>query len=211
MTTLVAPHVLAVAADERPTPELLCLRFAATQGHPVGVAVVPSEFEEALYRLNNLPRQLRALFHDLDPHDPDEDILEEHEHEAMSLVQGAVLLEEAVDAFYEAVEQFRFPLVVRRASASSGVQVQDRRTALLAIKRMYASEWTYDALEARLATSASVAIVPEHILLHEPLGPAAGGVRSELQRALPEARITEEFYNQHEQIVRITHEEHSFR
>lgn len=211
MTTLVAPHVLAVANDEHPTPELLCLRFAANRGHNVGVAVVPSQFEEALYRLNNLPQQLRALFAGLDPYDPDEDILEEQEHEAMSLVQGAVLLEEAVDAFYEAVQQFTFPLVVRRASSATGVSVPHRRAALLAIKRMYASEWTYNALETRLMTTHSLAITPEHILLHEAVGQAAPAVQHELQRALPEAKITGVFYNEHDQIVRITHAERSFQ
>lgn len=211
MTALVAPHVLAVAPDELPTPELLCLRFAANHGHNVGVAVVPSQFEEALYRLNNLPHQLRLLFAELDPADPDEDILEEHEYEAMSLVQGAVLLEEAVDAFYEALTQFAFPLVVRRAGSATGTEVADRRAALLAIKRLYATDWSYEALETRLEATASLAISPQHVLLHEPLGPPANSVRSELQRALPEARITEVFYNQRNQIVRITHEERSFR
>lgn len=205
MTTLVAPHVLDVASDEHPTPELILLRHAAATGHDVGVAVVPSQFEEALYRLNNLPAQLRRLYADLDPADPDEDIIEEFEGDAVRLVQGAVLLEEAVDAFYDAVERFAFPLTVRIAGTSELLEANNRRFALLATKRLYANAWTYDQLEARLLKTHSLAIQPEHVFLHEPAKPGPRSLVHELQRGITDWTITNVFVNAAGEIVQITH------
>lgn len=206
MTLLVAPHVLAVAPDEQPNPELIMLRHAANAGHEVGVAVVPSQFEEALYRLNNLPAQLRRIYAELDPADPDEDILEEFEEEAVNLVQGAVLLEEAVDAFYDAVAQFAFPLIVRFAGTNTVRSARDRRHALLSIKGLYASAWTFERLEERLLRTHSLAITPEHVLLHEPAKPAPNSLVSELQRGLVDWKIKQVFVNRANQIVWITYE-----
>lgn len=181
------------------------LRHAAATGHKVGVAVVPSQFEEALYRLNNLPALLRRMYAALDPSDPDEDILEECEEEAVRLVQGAVLLEEAVDAFYDAVARFTFPLTVRVAGTSELRQAANRRFALLATKELYASAWTFDRLEERLHRTQSLAITPEHVFLHEPAKPGPRALVNELQRGISDWTITNVFVNAAGEIVQITH------
>lgn len=203
MTQLVAPHVLHVSEYESPSPELLALRRAATDGHPVGVVVVPSEFEENLYRLNNLPVLLRQLFVELDPADPDEDILEEFEHDAIRLVKGAVLLEEAVDAFYEALEGADFPLTVRRSDQGAFTEVTNRRAALLQTKQLYAQEWSYSSFENRLKKTQSIAISPGHVFLHSAERAAEPGIVRALQQKQPDANISAVRTDSSGRIVRI--------
>ncbi len=132
-----------------------------------GVAV-PATFEDRFYRLNNLPLLLAGLYHDLDPADPDEDILEEAEAAALALVGEHYLLDEAVDAFYDAIALMPAELVVRRAGDAEGRLVSHRRAALLALKHLYQDDWRATAVLDRLALTGSLAIDARSVLL----GPA---------------------------------------
>lgn len=124
---------------------------------------VPATFEERFYRLNSLPHQLLALYKGLDPADPDEDILEEAEPDAVRLVGQHYLLEESVDLLYDSLA-WSGPTTVRRPG-SHGEAVSGRRAVLLAIKRLYQRDWTADAVIERLARTATLGIDARPVLV----------------------------------------------
>lgn len=142
-----------------------------------GVAVAAA-FEDRFYRFNNLPTLLSALYHDLDPADPDEDILEDVEADALALVGEHYLLDEAVDAFYDAITSLPSELVVRRAGDADGRLVSHRRGALLALKHLYQDDWRAEALLDRLAMTGSLALDARPVLV----GPAHDRPHPELSR-----------------------------
>lgn len=111
---------------------------------------LPASFEEGFYRLNNLPHQLRALYVGLDLSDPDEDIVEEAEPAAVSLLAQSYLLDENVDLLYDSLG-WSGRSMVRRPGAGRGREVVGRRGALLAVKHVYQDDWGMDAVMARLA------------------------------------------------------------
>lgn len=141
---------------------LAALTDAGWRWHGVAVAAA---FEGSFYRLNNLPILLAALYRDLDPTDPDEDILEEVEAEALALVGEHYLLDEAIDAFYDAIAGLPAELVVRRAGDAAGRIAPDRRAALLALKHLYQDDWRVTAVLDRLALTGSLAIDARPVLL----------------------------------------------
>lgn len=129
-----------------------------------GVAVAAS-FEELFYRLNNLPHLLAALYQGLDPADPDEDILEESEAEALALVGEHYLLDESVDAFYDAIADLPPEVVVRRTGDVAGRIAEHRRGALLELKRLFQDDWRVEAILDRLALTGSLAIDARPVLI----------------------------------------------
>lgn len=158
--------------------ELTALAALADAGWRWRGVAVAAAFEDGFYRLNNLPTLLAALYHDLNPADPDEDIVEEVEADALALVGQHYLLDEAVDAFYDAIALLPADLVVRRAGDADGRLVSHRRAALLALKHLYQDDWRAAAVLDRLALTASLAIDARPVLL----GPAHDRPDPELSR-----------------------------
>lgn len=164
------------AAEVEAAPELRALARLERAGWKwVGVAL-PATLEERFYRLNNLPQQLAALYRGLDPADPDEDIVEEVEEEAVALVGQHYLLDETIDAFYEALAGLPQALVVRRAGDPAGRRASHRRAALLELKHLFQDDWRVDTLMDRLALTASLAIDARPVLV----GPAEERTDAEL-------------------------------
>lgn len=169
------------------------------------VTVVPAGVEERFYRLNNLPERLLSVFAGVDPADPDEDDLEERAPDAVRLIERHFLLEELIDAFYDRLAALPSRVVVRR-SGGAGREAPRGRPALLALKRLWAADWTFDALVSRLESQASFALEARDVLVHGVDAPASGRVaaaaldvlgpgfdiwataRGEITRAIPPGR-----------------------
>ena len=153
--------------DAGDTCELGWLLRAERAGVPVApMLVVPVAVEKAFYQLNNLPARLRLLFDGVASDDPDEDDIEELVPEAMALVLEHALLEEVVEAVYQASEGLPERVVVRRAG-SPGRHARRGRDVLLALKRTWAEDWTLDALVARLRAGHGLAPQPRAVLVHD--------------------------------------------
>lgn len=151
----------------RGEPELNML--ASLHGAGVDVApitVVPPAEQEAFYRHANLVARLGRLFAGVDPADPDEDDLEELAPEATALVLDSFLLDEAIDRIYDSLISLPASLRVRRPGAA-GMVVPHGRPVLLAIKRIWAEDWSLGALRSRLAATRSFALEARPVLLHE--------------------------------------------
>lgn len=140
--------------------ELRALADLAAAGVPLApLIVVPSAFEERFYRWNNLPDQLVRVFQDVDPRDPDEDDVEEAAPEAAALVAQHYLLDEFVDAFYDAIAALPDRLTVRRSGGHGAEEVAARgRPTLLAVKHAFQRDWSVDAVMERLGRGASIAL-----------------------------------------------------
>ena len=117
--------------------------------------IVPAAAEESFYRLNNLPARLNALFAGVDPGDPDEDDIEELAPEAQGLLMTHYLLDEFVDLFYEGLAGLPGRVRLRRPQKGGqarlpGHKASRGRPALLALKALWADDWSFDTLMARL-------------------------------------------------------------
>jgi len=171
-------------------PEVADLAALSAAGLPVGaVTVVPSALEERFYRLNNLPALLNELFTAVDPADPDEDDVEEACPAAEALVRQHYMLDETVDDFYQATEGLPERLHVRRPYHDGRVAVRGR-PALMALKQVYQSDWSYDAVWTRLRESRAIALEARPVLVHgvdEAEGGAGSGERDTLTARAAEA------------------------
>ena len=171
----------AAATVPVPHPELGALWRLAEAGFKIApLRVVPDAAEETFYRLNNLPAQLSDLFRGLDLSDPDEDDLEERAPEAQRLIRAHFLLDEFVDLFYAGLDGLPAQLRVRRLAApkiadtSAGRVATRGRPALLALKEIWADDWSFAALWARTALEGSVALAAQPVLLAPPTQGDAG-------------------------------------
>ncbi len=154
------------AAEQDGQTELSLLQRAEQQGVAVApMAVVPVSVEAEFYRLNDLPRRLLSLFHGVDLRDPDEEDLEDLAPTAGGLVREHALLDEVIESFYEAMVGLPHDLEVRRVGAS-GIMASRGRPALLALKRLWAADWTAEALAMRLGAGGGLAPVAAPVLIH---------------------------------------------
>ncbi|BBN93980.1 hypothetical protein DEIGR_102539 [Deinococcus grandis] len=166
MLTFAEAHAPAVpAADHAEVTRLLAL------GTP-GV-IVPPAFEEAFYRGGNLPEQLRRLFSKVRPARIDEDALEPLAAQAQALIRTSYLMDDAVQAFYRTLARASFPagavVRVRRPDATLGEDapfLAPGTATLQAMKRVWAQDWTFDAVLERLDSAGSVALEARSTLLH---------------------------------------------
>lgn len=138
--------------------------------HAGGLAVapimlVPPESQESFYRYGNLVRQLSEVFRAVDPADPDEDDLEELAPEAMALITGSYLLDEVIDGFYETVAGLPELRRVRRPGRA-GMEARGQRASLLAVKRLWADDWSFEVLAERLTETASFRLEARPLLVH---------------------------------------------
>lgn len=152
-------------ADLASSAELVDMRALQAAGWSWRGLVLGSALEHQFYRLNNLPRRLVALFRGLDPADPDEDIVEEAEEDAVRLIAQHYLLDETVDAFYDALARLPSEVVLRRAGSAHGRKAAYPRAALLELKQLFQDDWRTDALLDRMALTASLAIDARPVII----------------------------------------------
>lgn len=174
MSTMQATHPLSRPRPLRTLPpellqsdeEVAALAALAAAGLPVGsVVVVPAAVEERFYRLNNLPALLNDVFRAVDPEDPDEDDVEEAAPAAEALLRQHYMLDEFIDDFYQATSNLPATLCVRRPREEGRVAARGR-PALLALKRTYQHDWSFEAVWARLERQRALALQARPVLLH---------------------------------------------
>lgn len=127
--------------------------------------LIPASFEEQYYLGVNLPEQLARLFAPINPHRIDEDLLEKLCPQAQELVRTSSLSDDAVQLFYRAL---------KNAGLSSGA-VEVRRpdehlrevaarvlppgmAVLHALKRLWAQDWAFEAVLARLDDTGGIGV-----------------------------------------------------
>lgn len=173
------PHRLdaaTVARDRSIDAEVAALQALRDAGVPVApMAVMPAEAEERFYRFNNLPERLEQIFEGVDPVDPDEDDLEALAPRAVLLLERHFLLDELIDAFYDRIADLPDRLHVRRP-ASTGLHAARGRPALLAVKRLWAADWSFDALAQRVPMAKTFALEARDVLVHGVEAPASADV-----------------------------------
>lgn len=163
------------SAGEPATGELSQLERLSAAGLPLApIVALPAAIEEDFYRLNNLPARIARLFDTVSLHDPDEDDIEEIAPQIRSLLRSHYLLDEVIDAFYEATAALGARLRVRRPGHSGAVATAGR-PALLAVKRIWEADWEEEALLARLRGGDGLTPQVRPLLIHsvdEPLSSA---------------------------------------
>ncbi|MFC4426573.1 hypothetical protein [Deinococcus navajonensis] len=133
-------------------------------GHGVPGMLVPAAFEEAFYRHANLPEQLRRLFRGVNPARIDEDLLEPLAEQAQALIRTSVLVDDSVQLFYRALGNAGLASGEMHVRRPGGQQVEAARAvppgtaALHALKRLWARDWTFEAVLDRLDTAGSVGL-----------------------------------------------------
>lgn len=133
--------------------------------------VVPASYEEAFYRGNNLPEQLSRLLAPLNPVRLDEDLLEALATQAQTLVRTSSLLDDAVQRFYRALGNAGLhgsELHLRRPDerAAEAARVTPPGTAALhALKRLWARDWSFEALLRRLDETGRIGLEARPTLL----------------------------------------------
>lgn len=116
--------------------------------------------EEQFYLSNNLPEQLRDVFKTFNPRRLDEDALEVACEHAQKMVRESYLLEDFVAQSYTALKNVGIEgsLHVRREFSSDLETGQDRRGALLALKRVWAQDWAFETVLERLDASGQIGV-----------------------------------------------------
>ncbi|WP_293912682.1 hypothetical protein [Deinococcus sp.] len=134
--------------------------------------VLDADFEEGFYRRANLPEQLRRLFAGVNPRRIDEDLLEVLCHTASRLVRTSALMDDSVQLFLRALNnsgvlggqpgntpdaEFHLRRPDERRSERGHGRLPGSEV-LFALKRLWANDWLFDALVARLDTAGSIAL-----------------------------------------------------
>ena len=165
-------HAFLEARGNLPAVSVLCSFEEATHlpvalvGTEVGALTKSRGFvftslgEEQFYLSNNLPEQLRELFKPLNPRRLDEDLLEVLSKKAQKKVLDAILLEDFVAFAYTAFKNVglegRFYL--RRPLDKHLEPASNRREMLLALKRLWAFDWSFEQVLERLDETGSVGL-----------------------------------------------------
>jgi hypothetical protein len=136
--------------------------------------------EEQFYLSNNLPEQLRDVFKAFNPRRLDEDALEVACDRARKLVRESYLLEDFVVHSYTALKNVGIEgsLHVRREFSNALETGQDRRGALLALKRVWAQDWAFEAVLERLDASGNIGVDARPCLIFAGPGGTADAERS---------------------------------
>lgn len=151
--------------------EITDLLFLLKEGSLVSPSlIVPASTEETYYRLNNLPEQLQQLFKKVNLSDPDEDDIEDLEPHALELFKKHFLLDEFIDTFYSALTPLGSSLCVRRPE-TQGRTVTKGRPTLIALKNLWATHWTFEAIMQRLSETKSIAVEAQSVIIQAPSDP----------------------------------------
>ena len=167
------PLSLADITPEHPlrnVPEIAAL--VALRGTDLALApfrIVPPAAEARFYKLNNLPAQLRDLFAQVDPNDPDEDDIEELSPEAQKLIGSHYLLDEFIDIFYDGISTLPGQVRVRHPHGTGydpdGQTATRGRPALIALKRLWADAWEFEVLMDRLEHHHTTTPDPQPVII----------------------------------------------
>lgn len=162
-------------------------RLAAHTGRVPAAMLLPATFEEEFYRRANLPEQLLRLLAPVNPARLDEDLLESLAERAQALVRTSSLLDDAVQLFYRALGNAGLSAGEVHLRRPGVQQVEAARVtppgtpALHALKRLWARDWTFEALLSRLDDAGSIALEARPtLLLAGPPGVPDAGVAAEL-------------------------------
>lgn len=146
-------------------------RLAAHPTRVPAAMLLPPTFEEGFYRAANLPEQLARLLAPVNPARIDEDALEELALQAQALVRTSYLLDDAVQVFYRALGNAGLSagdLHARRPGereAEAASVTPPGTAALHAVKRLWARDWSFEMLLARLDDSGSIGLEARPTLL----------------------------------------------
>ncbi|MEF2280213.1 hypothetical protein V3W47_18115 [Deinococcus sp. YIM 134068] len=146
-------------------------RLATHAARLPAAMVVPPAFEEGFYRAANLPEQLRNLLAPIQPTRIDEDLLEPLAERAGTLIRTSYLADDAVQLFYRALRNAGLTLGDLHARRPGSREVETAHVtppgtaALHALKRLWAQDWTFDALLTRLDDTGSVGLEARATLL----------------------------------------------
>ncbi|GGR54579.1 hypothetical protein GCM10008959_15410 [Deinococcus seoulensis] len=144
--------------------------------HGVSGLLIPATFEESFYRLNNLPERLSRLFSSIRPARIDEDALEPLTAQAQALIRTSYLLDDAAQQFHRALRAAALdhaPLHARRPGTLHAESAPHQppgthasgTAALHAVKRLWATDWSFDAVLERLDSAGSVGLNARPTLL----------------------------------------------
>lgn len=192
------------AVDNEVPAEIATLARLEEAGFELGVFAVPAAVEDSFYRYNNLPPRLAQLYRDVDPLDPDEDVLEEAEPLAQALIRRSYLLDEVIDAIYLGLAQLAdSELVERRAGAEPGPLLTRQRAVLLRLKELIARDWEVQSVFDRLASTFSVAVSARPLLVHAPAaGPADAALSARATTLL--GSPLQVWTDAHDRVVRVS-------
>jgi hypothetical protein len=114
--------------------------------------VLTARAEEQFYVSNNLPENLRQVFLPINPRRLDEDLLFELSSRAQKRILEATLLEDFIGQVYTAFDNSHFThtLALRRPLEKHLEPVKNKRDVLLALKRLWAKDWAFEAVLHRL-------------------------------------------------------------
>ena len=146
-------------------------RLAEHVGRVPAAMLVPAAYEEAFYREANLPEQLLRLLAGLNPARLDEDLLETLAPRAAGLILTSYLGDDAVQRFYRALGNAGLgtgDLHLRRPGGreTEAATVTPPGTAALhALKRLWARDWSFEALLARIDEAGSIALEARPVLV----------------------------------------------
>jgi hypothetical protein len=123
--------------------------------------VFTARAEEQFYLTNNLPEQLSKIFAGINPRRLDEDLLELQSKKAVKLVLDSYLLEDFIAQSYLAIKNAKLEggqMILRRPESKLLEGANDKRGALIALKRIWSHDWAFDALVKRLDAKGKVGI-----------------------------------------------------
>lgn len=162
--------LLLAQAAQRSPQEVGAETVQLAQQGVSGLVVLP-EFEESFYRNGNLPEQLRRLFAAVNPARIDEDALEDLAARAQALIRTSYLTDDAVQQFYRALSKAGLEageVHVRRPghqTAEAAQVVPPGTAALHAMKRLWAQDWAFEAVLARLDNTGNIGLEAQPTLL----------------------------------------------
>jgi hypothetical protein len=122
--------------------------------------VFTARAEEQFYVSNNLPENLNAIFKPINPRRLDEDLLEECCKRAQRKLIESSLLEDFIAQAYTAFENAKLPdpLELRRPQSKTFELAMGRRDMLLALKRLWSKDWSFDAVLERVDKTTRVGL-----------------------------------------------------
>jgi hypothetical protein len=141
--------------------------------------VLESEFEMLFYSSNNLPEQLKKLFGTLNPRRLDEDLLERSCLAANQILRGASLLDNTLQKISLALKNAKlYPQGhLRREWDSETSETSETipecfefalepndTQAFFALKRLWAADWSFDAVLQRLDHTAHYGLEARPVL-----------------------------------------------
>ncbi len=122
--------------------------------------IITARAEEQFYISNNLPENLRETFKPINPRRLDEDLLEVLCSRASKRILEATLLEDFIAQMYTAFDNSHFSsrLILRRENEKHFEAANGKREVLLALKRLWARDWQFEAVMKRLDTTGKIGL-----------------------------------------------------